>query len=353
MKTKICVLHEYGAESHYLALKVLAQKKGCEISFYTFGKILNKSIIVKFKYLIAHPVRAVRDIWFLFTLPFKRSLKIVIGIAPYNNNLPLLMKLMTKHDVFYHTSYSCWDGIRYVHKPNSERNKEIWREFTNNYVKHIFAVSDWTKKQLIMNNFAKDDMVSVVNHSYAKIIDADAQRKKTLNFVSVAALIPQKGINALLEFFSKHPEMCISFVGKGELKSKVLEYARVYSNIDYLGYINGAEKIMPIYKEKSFLILNSIRTEKWEELFGMVIIEGMSCGCIPITTDHPGPMEIIDNGVDGIICKEGEIESGIEMAFKMSDDEYLKMRKAALRKGRSYHCELMANRWQEIFTTEV
>jgi len=41
-----------------------------------------------------------------------------------------------------------------------------------------------------------------------------------------------------------------------------------------------------------------------EELFGISIIEGMACGCVPLTTDHSGPKEIITSGINGFISKE-------------------------------------------------
>ena len=81
----------------------------------------------------------------------------------------------------------------------------------------------------------------------------------------------------------------------------------------------------------------------------MVIIEGMTCGCVPITTDHIGPKEIISQNIDGIICSEGDIFSGIQKAIDMNNFDYQVMRKNAIEKGQKYYYELMSTRWEKIF----
>lgn len=350
MNNYIYILHEYGAPTHYHSLKVLAEQHNFQLKFHVFNYLLDKGLIYKVKCFIKHPYNVLSDLWFLATLNLRQPVKIVIGIAPYNNHLPLLMRLMRKHEVYYHTSYSCWDGARYVHQPKAATDINKWKTFTSKYVKHVFAVSEWTKKQMILNGYITAEKISVVNHSYTRLIEANEHQSKTLNFICVAALNESKGISELLHIFSLHPEAQIMFVGDGPLKEKVKDYANRYSNIKYAGYINGSNNIIPLYKSHSFLILNSHKTSSWEELFGMVIIEGMACGCVPITTNHPGPQEIIANNADGFICQEGRILEGIEKAINMPDEIYLQMRVEALNKGRKYHCDQMASRWSQIFS---
>ena len=344
----IIVLHEYGAPTHYHALKYLAEQNGYKVKYFTFQTILSGRLYKRLKYCIRHPLQSLSEILFLCTLPIVKKKKIVIGIAPFNNNLPLLMWLMKKHEVYYHTSYSCWDGSRYSHAPQNDVILRKWKYFTHYYVHHIFAVSEWTKKGLVNNGYANEENISVVNHSFTKLVEVDVNRKKAQNFICVSLLIESKGIPQLLEYFAQHPNANITLVGKGELEEKVKEYSKNFSNILYKGYIKGSENIIPIYKENSFLILNSQRTTNWEELFGMVIIEGMACGCVPITTDHPGPKEIIENGVDGIICEEGRISEGINYALNMPNEVYSKMKYAALKKGRGYYYKNVAKKWDSI-----
>lgn len=347
MKT-IYIYHEYGAPSHYHALKYLAESNGYSVKSFTFNRTLPSNPFDFFKYFVESPTQTLRNLFFLLSLPLRKKSKIVIGIAPFNNRLPLLMRFMKKHEVYYHTSYSCWDGTRYAHRPKSDKMIETWRSFTSKYVKHIFAVSEWTKEQLIKNNYALKENISVVNHSFIRKVEVEFYQPKNLSFLCVALLAEHKGITELLDFFSNHPEVRITFVGKGILEDKVRKYAEKYNNIDYAGYINGSENIIPFYKTHSFLLLNSHRTSKWEELFGMAIIEGMSAGCVPIASDHPGPLEIIEHRKDGLICREGEMAEAIKYAIKMKDEEYIEMRCSAIKKGQTYYYKNIAQRWQPV-----
>ena len=348
MKKKIIILHEYGAPTHYNALNYLAELNGYQLEYFTFDSVLSTNPIVWLKAFIKHPLQHLRNAFFLSTLTFRRPSKIVIGIAPFNNHLPLLIRLTKKHQVYYHTSYCFWDGSICVHEPYSDSIIECWKNFTRNYVKHIYCVSQYSKEQIVANGYATPERISVVNHSYLKKIDVEVSKRKKLRFICVAVLAPHKGILQLLEYFSKHPELNLTLVGDGVLKENVIDYSHKYKNIQYLGYIKGSQNLFPIYQDNSFLILNCQKTSRGKELFGMAIIEGMACGCVPIAISHPGPREIISEDINGVLCDEGEIERGIEKAISMTDDDYLIMRKNAIETGQQYHCSVIASRWKTI-----
>lgn len=346
MNNHIFILHEYGSKNHYLALEVLAQKYNWRVTYLIFD------IIFLFRCSIIHPSKWIflfQNIFWYCVLPFYKKSKIVIAAAPYNRMILLLMRVLKKHDVYYHTSYSCWDGSRAVHNSESMQLKQSWHYFLNNYVKHIFSVSEKTKHELIANGYAKNDKISVVNHSYPYIIDVDNFKKKELTFLQVSKLSKSKGIEELLMYFSKHPEIQLTFVGEGELEPMVRVYSLQYENINYLGYISDFAQLVQIYKQNSFLLLNSHRTKIWEELFGMVLVEGMACGCVPVTTNHSGPCEIISQGIDGFCLPEGDISIGIDKCVEMSQKEYDSFRYQAIKKGQSFYCEKIAVRWSKIF----
>lgn len=343
--SEIIVLHEYGSPSHYIALCELAQQNGYKISFYEMNlkSQLKRSVFRPWKIF-----RFLRNTFFLLTVSLWKKRKIVVGIAPYNAFLTKLMKKLRNHDVYYHTSYTCWDGSRAAHPTASNGVMRDWNVFTNVYVKCIFAVSEKTRKELVDNNYAPNDKIFVVNHSYKNLVENVDLYTRNRNFIFVGRVNEKKGIEELLEIFSHNPNIHLSIVGEGPLVGLVKEYSERCDNICYVGFVKCFENLIELYKRHSYLVMNSHRVGAWEELFGMSLVEGMSCGCVPIATSHPGPMEIIEHGKTGFLCEEGMIRQMIDAAVGMSNEEYDAMRKNSILKGQSFYCKNIAKRWSSI-----
>lgn len=330
MKEKIYILHAFGAPQHYIALDALARQNGLSLVY----RQLN------FK-------DRLHDVFFLLSLPFRRRCKIVLGVAPYDNRLPWLLRLLRRHEVYYHTSYVCWDGSKFRHKAKNERVIAAWRRLTGSFARHIFAVSETTKRELVANGWASEDRISTVGHSYTLKVEPEP-RAKDNNFVYAGRLVELKGVQELLDIFAARPGAILTIAGSGPFEDRVREYAAKYPNIVYKGYIKGFENIVPLYSQASFLVLNSKRTDVWEELFGMTLIEGMACGCVPIASDHIGPKEIITDNKDGFLVSEGGIASAVDRAFAMTDTQYQLFRSSAIARGATFHCDTVASRWSKI-----
>lgn len=340
---KIYVVHEYGAPTHYHALVELATQKGYQVVFRELWT---------YRFAAKHPDRWLRYLLnklFWIIVPFLPKSKIVLGIAPFNNKLKKYMHHFRHHECYYHTSYSCWDGSMQAHPARGEDDINLWKNFTNEYVKHIFAVSEKTKSELISNGFASEDRISIVNHSYTDLIQTTKYKKKENSFIYVGRVNEQKGIKELLNIFENHPEASLTIIGSGEEQELVKEYSIKCQNIKYLGYIKGLSNILPHYHNNCFSILNSHRVSHWEELFGIAVIEGMSCGCVPITTNHPGPREIITSGINGYIFSEGDIETGILQAISLSDSDYNMIRVNTIERGSGFNSKSMSTKWQALF----
>lgn len=283
MSKRIFVCHEFYTPSHYTALEYLANENGykvvyCEPNIYHELRCCRRSQFARSRFF--HNL-----FWTIFLL-LTSGRKVVIGMAPYNPFLKWILLVLRGHELFYHSSYSCWDGSRFAHE-GSDEDKRLWKEFTSHRIKHFFAVSQKTKDEVVKNGFCLKENVSIVNHSYNIDISTDKLCDLSPTFICVGRLNEQKGIEQLLNIFSRHPEARITFVGNGILEPLVKEYESKFENIKYLGFVKGLSNLVPIYKQHSFLVLNSIKTSAWEELFGMALYEGMACGCIPLANSHP------------------------------------------------------------------
>ena len=56
------------------------------------------------------------------------------------------------------------------------------------------------------------------------------------------------------------------------------------------------------------------------ETFGLVLIEAMMCGVCVAASDSGGPLEIIDNGVNGVLFKTFDPQDLVEKLLGLQDD---------------------------------
>lgn len=351
MKNKIIyVLHKSGANSHYSGLAKLCEKNGYEVRYHEFSVVgtLFKSLL-KLNFTLFS--KQIQNAVFLSKLPKNKNFKVVLGIAPYDYKLPGLLQKLKNHQIYYHTSWTCWDGSFYPNKKNITPNLiENWKEFIEKKAKHIFAVSEKTKSELIANYKRDASTISVVYHSLDNSQfhsgKSNQQANGPLEFMYAGRLIPNKGLEELLEFFAQNPDKTFKIAGKGKLSERIKEFAQKHSNIHFLGQISSRNVLAQQFGSAHYLILNSKKSGKWEELFGMVLIEAMACGAIPIATKHTGPLEIIQNESDGFLVEENEM---IEFLKELNPNNYsIEMKNKAIVSAEKYKLEQISQRWQAI-----
>jgi len=289
------------------------------------------------------------NIYFLLNLVFTRNKKIVLGIAPYDFRLIFLSFILRNHQIYYHTSWTCWDRSFYPKKLFVNKWLiHFWEDFVRDRFIKIFAVSEVTKDELKQHLNVNSDKIIVVNHSFDDTIYSYIDRDFSDEFLYVGRFEPQKGIDEILEYFAKKSSLLLTLVGDGSLIDKVKNFSQNYKNIQYVSFISDQRKLVEVYNKHDFLLLNSKKVGNWEELFGMVLIEAMACGVIPIATDHKGPKEIISDNVDGFISSENSFIKKVENITN-ADLDLISIRQNAIKSAGKYSTKEIAKRWEVIF----
>lgn len=127
----------------------------------------------------------------------------------------------------------------------------------------------------------------------------------------VGRLEPWKGQHVLVEALPKilaaHPDARAWFVG-GPAVNKADYLPGLQARCASLGIaervtFTGARKDVPeILRRAMLLVLPSVDPEP----FGRTLVEAMAAGCPPIATAAGGPLEIIEDGVSGVLVAPGD-----------------------------------------------
>lgn len=346
MSEKVYVLHKTGMDSHYQGLEHLLFNND-QVLLYREFSIVSKLFKSITKFKIDLFVKQIINLYFLLSLLFTRNKKIILAIAPFDKKLTRLLPLLKTHKVYYHTSWTSWDGtFMPKNKDASHKLKKKWTCFLEEIVLHIFAVTEISKTELLLNYNIDSSKISVVKHSFDPTFlkYTEKQPKEELSYVYVGRLVASKGIEEVLECFSNHPKAILTIVGTGKLSGLVASYADKNSNIYYTGYVKDKQRLSNIYNQHNFILLNSQRTKKWEELFGMVLIEGMACGLVPVASSHSGPKEVVDDHGIGYLFNEGDLDKQIN---SITGIDYSKKQKAS-EVAKFYTKEEISLRWRKI-----
>lgn len=345
LKEKICILHEYGSPSHYYGLDQLCKDNDIEVIYREFDVfhwigvgIKRRDVKLFFKQFL--------NICFLLALPFKKPMKIVLGACPYDRRLSFLDFITKKHTIYYHSSYTLWNDQDILLK-TSAKTLQVWKSFLLKRAKHIFVVTEQAACELTRFLGTGRENVTVVYHSYRNLMPVQTASSYD-NYIYVGRMADVKGVKEICDYFINHPDKHLTLIGRGELNSYVKTVSKENCNIQYLGFINGIENIIPHYLKSGFFLLNSKRSETWEELFGLVLIEAMSTGCVPISVSHSGPKEIITHLKNGYLFQEGELHQAIDYVSNLSSEELEVLKTEAVKTGQQFHAKQISERWKKI-----
>ena len=171
--------------------------------------------------------------------------------------------------------------------------------------------------------------------------------------LAVGRLDYQKGFDRLLDAWGivakqeKYSDWKLDIFGRGEWQEMLQDKADASGIGDSVRLHAPVSDIWSEYAGSSMLVMSSNY-----EGFPMVMIEAMSCGLPVVSFDCCcGPRDIISDGENGLLVKNGDIEGLAAALMRLMDDEGLRRkmsaeaRKVALRYSESQVME----KWTRLF----
>ena len=161
----------------------------------------------------------------------------------------------------------------------------------------------------------------------------------------------EKGYDLLLRSWAivqnEIPNWHLDVYGMGDVdayKNLAFQLGLDMSRCHIYGSVNDVEHV---YQNCSIFALSS----RFEG-FGLVIVEAMACG-VPVISFacQSGPLELINDGVNGLLVPLGDVSSFAEKLVDLIKDSELRTSRAenGLKTVRSYSIENVAKQWKELF----
>lgn len=172
----------------------------------------------------------------------------------------------------------------------------------------------------------------------------------------IARLSGQKRVDDAIRAISKavraDPGIMLDVYGEGSDRP-MLE--QLIDDLDIPGSVH-LHGHTPAAKQNFHSASFSLLTSRFEGQ-GLVILESMSAGCIPIAYDIAyGPEDIIEDGVTGFLIPEGDTDAcaaAILRTVAMSSSEMEKMRRAAIARAGDFFERPIVERWGEVLAEKA
>ena len=207
------------------------------------------------------------------------------------------------------------------------------------------------------------EKVSILGHPFDTNMFRPFPRKiddGLIRILTVGRLSREKGHQFLIEAVSRlipqYPQLRLNIVGEGNFKENLISLVRELLPEGIVTF-NGSiahNELPTVYNQCDIFALCSIKTDTWEEYFGAVIGEAMSCGKPIVATKGGGIPFVVKDGETGFLVKQGDVADLTEKVKILIEKNHLR-KEMGLRARKhileEYSLEKVAERCYQLWTS--
>jgi glycosyltransferase involved in cell wall biosynthesis len=173
---------------------------------------------------------------------------------------------------------------------------------------------------------------------------------KKLRVLFVGQMRQYKGVETLLAAVAQQDWLELTLVGRGPELAKYQRLAkRLSASVRFTGRLSDAE-LNAQYQANDIVVLPSVTHA---EAFGLVLLEGMARGCVPVASDLPGVRDVA--GPTGLVVRSGEAEALRDAFWQLACDpkrlEHLKH--ASQRAAQAHSWDRCVASYEQLFLDAV
>lgn len=199
------------------------------------------------------------------------------------------------------------------------------------YCDHVVGVSQSMLLQLEALGCNKSKLTYLPcypNHRFAGL--SYAPSKKQISFVG--RFVEKKGpwltLLAFERVLKRHPDANLVMAGDGPLLSvcKSLSKALNTSNVEFAGPLNH-EQVESLYQQTMIYVQHSIIAASGDrEGTPVSVMEAMSAGIPVVCTRHQGINDVVEEGINGLLVDEQDVESMAQKICTLLDSVDLRLK---------------------------
>ena len=352
----VVVIHETNGRKYLEALTYL-QERGKLRSV----RFVGASVIWRFFHSLLRERKGLRAALrlsldnFKFRLTFwkLRHHTVILCVAPWDYRFLLYGFLRRRNRLIYNTSWPYWQGSRVPRKlwPLTPLLRLAWRRIFSDPTVEVVAVVS-AAAQSLASAVSLERPPTVISHTVSDVFfGVRARHAQPLRLLFVGELSKKKGVLELPRLLEAvHDQgVLVDIVGDGPLREVAREIAQ-RANCRWHGQVTDRAQLAAIAANCQMLVSPALSTNRWEELFGMSILEAMASGLACIVSDHVGPRSIIRSGVDGVLVPEGSTDIIASWIKRLHADpeQWAAISQRAVATAQKYSLQEIAAQWDQL-----
>lgn len=173
------------------------------------------------------------------------------------------------------------------------------------------ALESFKNSQLINNRDVTRAALGISEDTIVLVYVAELCRNKNQEFL----------IHMINSLKKNIPDLCLLLIGPDHNDGKFQSIAEKLSLGNIIKFLGWRDDVPDLLAAADYAVASSI-----SEGLGLNIIEAMASGLPVIASDNRGHRDIIDDGIDGFLVEQDNVEKMVETLVMLSKDEVLKKR---------------------------
>lgn len=183
------------------------------------------------------------------------------------------------------------------------------------------------------------------------IVPRSSAAAQKLRVLFVGQMRPYKGVPTLLAAAAGQEWVELTLVGRGPELADYQRLARRLgaTNVRFTGRLPDQE-LLEQYQSNDVIVLPSVTRA---EAFGLVLLEGMANGCVPVASDLPGVRDVA--GPTGFVAPPGDAEALRAALRQLADDSGLlaELKKASWKAAQTLSWDRCVDSYEQVLVDAV